>query len=590
MHPMFLNRSILQLATFGLAVLLAACSGEYEASSTPKPHAATATPGGTLYHGGPILTMAGDEPQYVEALVVEDGVIEFVGSLAEARASQGPFEEEHGLGGHTLLPGFFDPHGHVTNVGIQALSANLLPAPDGEGNSHDQLVSILRDWMDSDDGRLFVDTTGWVLGFGYDDSQLAEQQHPTADVLDQVSTELPVYIIHQSGHLGAMNHKALEVVGFDADTPDPQGGVIRHDEDGAPNGVVEENAHFAALFTIVGRFDEALDDLGLKRGQDLYASFGYTTAQDGRSLPSNTATLARAAEKGTLIIDVVAYPDIIANHEAIPSPWYGPTYTNHFRIAGYKLNLDGSPQGKTAWLTQCYFVNPPGQEGCYTGYPTMTDEEAAQHVADAMGRDIQILAHVNGDAAIDQLIQAVHRANEQFGKADRRPVGIHSQTIRNDQLDAYVEEGIFPALFPMHTFYWGDWHASSVLGPERAARISPTATALAKGLRFTTHHDAPVALPSSIRVLDATVNRTSRSGAVIGPDERVSPYVALKAMTIWPAYQHFEEASKGTLEAGKTADLVILDRDPLRVPVEELGSLRVLATISHGKTVFRAEP
>jgi predicted amidohydrolase YtcJ len=384
-----------------------------------------------------------------------------------------------------------------------------------------------------------------------------------------------------------MNSRAIELVGFNADTQDPEGGIIRRRDDGEPNGVLEEMAHFMVVFEVFGQFDKELQDIGLQRGQEIYASFGYTTAQDGRVLASNTEALERAAEHDSLLIDIVAYPDIAGHHDAIPSNYYGPEYTNKYRIGGYKINLDGSPQGKTAWLTECYYVNPAGQTGCYKGYATMSDEQVAAYVAEAMERDIQILAHVNGDAAIDQFIRAVRKANEALGRADRRPVGIHSQTIREDQLDDFLAEGIFPAFFPMHTFYWGDWHASSVLGPERAARISPTATAREKGLRFTTHHDAPVALPSSIRVLDATVNRVSRSGQVIGADERVSPYVALKAMTDWAAFQHFEEERKGTLTPGKVADFVILDRNPVEIPSGELADLRVVETIFRGESIYR---
>jgi predicted amidohydrolase YtcJ len=574
-----------RLSTCLLAVALgAACtSGERE----PAEAAQAGAVAGTLYHGGDILTMEGHAPEYAEAVVVDDGMISYVGPLAGARNMHGPFAEEVDLAGRTLLPGFIDPHGHVSNVGVQALSANLLPAPDGDGNSFDQLVEITRNWMKTDDGQLFMEKTGWVLGFGYDDSQLEEKEHPPAEVLDRISTEYPVYFIHQSGHLGAMNTRAIELVGFNADTQDPDGGIIRRRDNGEPSGVLEEMAHFMVVFEVFGQFDKELQDIGLQRGQEIYASFGYTTAQDGRVLASNTEALERASEQDSLLIDIVAYPDIAGHHDAIPSNYYGPEYTNKYRIGGYKINLDGSPQGKTAWLTECYYVNPAGQTGCYTGYPTMSDEQVAAYVAEAMERDIQILAHVNGDAAIDQFIRAVRKANEAFGRSDRRPVGIHSQTIREDQLDDFLAEGIFPAFFPMHTFYWGDWHASSVLGPERAARISPTWTAREKGLRFTTHHDAPVALPSSIRVLDATVNRMSRSGQVIGPDERVSPYVALKAMTDWAAFQHFEEDRKGTLTPGKVADFVILDRNPVEIPPGELADLRVVETVFRGETIYR---
>lgn len=206
----------------------------------------------------------------------------------------------------------------------------------------------------------------------------------------------------------------------------------------------------------------------------------------------------------------------------------------------------------------------------------------------AFSNDWQILTHANGDAAIDMLIDCVREATKQHRGGDRRPVLIHGQTCRLDQLPALKELGIVPSFFPMHTYYWGDWHRDEVLGPERASIISPCASARKLDMIFTTHHDAPVALPSSIRVLSATVTRVTRSGKVLGPSERVDPLTALKAMTIWAAQQHFEEDAKGSIEPGKRADFVILDQNPLSVPPEALADLKVVETIKEGRSIYRA--
>lgn len=250
------------------------------------------------------------------------------------------------------------------------------------------------------------------------------------------------------------------------------------------------------------------------------------------------------------------------------------------------MSLDGSPQGKTAWLSKPYKVPPEGQEQGYKGYATLKDDELQALVDTAYANNWQILAHANGDAAIQQYIEAVKKANEVYGNDDRRNVVIHAQTITETQLDDLVDEKIWPSFFPMHTFYWGDWHVQSVLGKERAYFISPTATALDKGLKFTSHHDAPVAFPNSIRVLAATVTRVSRSGEIIGPDQRVSPYVALKSLTEWAAYQHFEEDSKGTIKEGKLADFVILDKNPVKVDPMDLQGIQVMETIKEGKSIY----
>ncbi len=539
----------------------------------------------TVYFGGDILTMKGDSSEYVEAVVEREGKIIFTGSKADAMKRFEGKANKHDLKGKTMLPGFIDGHGHVFNVGLQALSANLLPAPDGKGDSVDAVKSLLNDWIANN--KEFIDKTGWIIGFGYDDSQL--DRYPTKEDLDEVSTEYPIIIIHQSGHLSVVNSKGLELAGYTAETKDPKGGKIRRvGASQVPNGVLEEIAHFMVLIKeFLPKMTTGLQDEMLLKGQKLYSEFGYTTAQEGRSTPDGTAAMVRASKKNELILDVVSYPDIISNRAAVTSKYYGKKYHNRYRVAGVKLNLDGSPQGKTAWLTHAYHKPPEGEGNDYHGYPSMSDEKAYEYVADAYINNWQIMSHCNGDAAIDQFLRVVAIANEEFGNVDRRTVIIHAQTAREDQVKRFVDEKIFPSFFPMHTFYWGDWHIKSVLGKERAFKISPTNTALKYGLKFTSHHDAPVALPSSIRVLSSTVTRLSRGGVVVGPDERVPTYIGLKALTEWAAYQHFEEDSKGTIEIGKESDFVILDKNPLKIDPLELENLQVMETIKNGKSIYK---
>jgi len=543
----------------------------------------------TIYSGGEIVTMEGDQPEYVEALVVRDGVIAYLGSRPGAQ-NRFPEAETFDLEGHTLLPGFVDGHGHIFQSGFLSLMANLYPDPDGPGVSFDSVVKSLQEWSSSADGSLVIGKLGWIIGNGYDDSRLAETEHPTAQVLDQVSTDRPVMIIHQSGHLASVNSKALELLGVTKETPDPPGGAIRRNPDGTPNGVLEEAAFFRAAFSAFGRPDAELNEASIARGQQQYAHWGYTTAQDGRSSNDNVAALNGAAEAGHLYIDIVAYPDIEFARTSVETGLaHGrANYAGHFRIGGAKLSLDGSPQGKTAWLTQPYLVPPQGKPADYAGYPAMSNERAAELVELAFRNRWQLLVHANGDAAIDQLIWAVGRALETNSYPDHRTVLIHGQTLRLNQIPWLKAYGILPSLFPMHTFYWGDWHKSSVLGNPRADFISPTRAVLDAGLTLTSHHDAPVTFPNSMRVLDATVNRVTRSGEILGPDQRLTPYEGLKALTIWAALQHFEENHKGSLKTGKLADLVVLDANPMNIDPRQIHSIQVLRTIKAGHTVWEA--
>jgi predicted amidohydrolase YtcJ len=493
-----------------------------------------------------------------------------------------------------MVPGFVDAHGHVVSAGIQAASANVLPMPDGQVNNFTQLTDALVDWSKTSTGAEFINKTGWLVGFGFDDSQLEEQVFPTAPTLTQVSPDKPVMIIHQSGHFGVFNQKALELAGISDCRKEIPGGSIRCQADGqTPNGVLEENAFFGALAVFQAEIDEDYNLELFRQGLQSFARFGYTTAQEGRAFESTLEVAETKAAQGPLPIDVALYVDFTAKDSLKQSAYYsgsgydGTGYKNGLRIAGLKLTIDGSPQGKTAWLSEPYFVPPEGQDKDYVGYAAMTAEQVDTEVMDAFANNRQVLVHCNGDAAIDRYLDAIEKAVQEYGLNDRRNVLIHGQTLRKDQIDRLKTLDVMPSLFPMHTFYWGEWHKSSVLGPERAAYISPTRDVLDAGLIFSSHHDAPVALPDSMRVLSATITRVTRSGEVLGPEQRVTPYEGLKAITIWPAFQHFEEKVKGSIEVGKQADFVILSANPLTVDPLTIADIKVLETINDGQTVFR---
>lgn len=551
--------------------------------------AAHAADADRIYVGGPILTM-NDKAPAAEAVAVKDGRIVAVGKKAAVmKAEQGKATVVTDLRGKTMIPGFVDAHGHIGGVAMQAVSANLLPPPDGPVQSIADLQRVMREFIAT---APMVKASGVAIGFDYDDSQLAEKRAPTRQELDAVSTDVAIMAIHQSGHLAAFNSKALAMGGITAETPNPSGGVIQREADGkTPNGVLEESALGMAFFKILPKPTPAQALAMLDAAQKIYMANGFTTVQDGKTDAGSLAMLMGAAKAGKLKIDVVSYADLVtlADSPLLRGPLMSRSYTDHFRIGGVKLTFDGSPQGKTAWFTQPYFVVPAGQKPDYAGYAAFPKPGEAQGWVDiAFKNNWQLLVHANGDAAIDQLISTAGVAEKAFPGPDRRTVLIHGQYLRADQIPELKALGIFPALFPMHTFYWGDWHRESVAGPKRAEFISPTGAVLKSGMKVSIHHDAPVTFPNSMRVLDSAVNRTTRSGHVLGPDQRLSPLDALKAMTIWPAYQHFEDKTKGSIETGKIADLVILDRNPLTVPRPTLKDIKVVETIKAGTTVYTA--
>jgi predicted amidohydrolase YtcJ len=524
-----------------------------------------------LYYNGDIITMKGNAPEYKEALIVKGEKIQFVGSKDEAMKVVGDNFKSIDLKGNTLLPGFIDGHAHFASFSAQAIGAKILPPPDAGAKDIPSLIEILKKWNTPENRAL----TGWIFGMGFDDSVLEEKRFPTKHDLDQVSTEYPIMIVHISGHFAVVNSKALKLLKINSTTKNPEGGIIRRENGTEPNGVLEELAAIPYMLKVLNPISKEAADHFFEAGQEMALSFGYTTAQEGRAM-ENHELLVAASQSDKLKLDVVSYVDYLFVDKFMNSKWNSSHYNNHYRIGGVKLTLDGSPQGRTAWRTLPYLIPPDGAKKGYLGYPAIPKDSSVIAIYDkAFKNNWQIHTHANGDAAMDQMIRTMKPVVAKYGNNNRRNVLIHGQYIREDQLDSFKDLDVIASLFPLHTFYWGDWH-KEIIGDSLANTISPTRTALNKGLKITIHTDAPVALPNLMRMIGISVDRKSRSGQIIGEKERLTPYEALQAITTWSAYQHFEEHQKGTLEVGKLADMIILDKNPLKASPSEIKEIKVL--------------
>jgi predicted amidohydrolase YtcJ len=537
-----------------------------------------------LYYNGDIITMQGNAPEYKEALIVKGEKIQFVGSKDEAMIVVGDNFKSIDLKGNTLLPGFIDGHAHFASFSAQAIGAKILPPPDAGAKDIPSLIEILKKWNTPENRAL----TGWIFGMGFDDSVLEEKRFPTKHDLDQVSTEYPIMIVHISGHFAVVNSKALKLLKINSTTKNPEGGIIRRENGTEPNGVLEELAAIPYMLKVLNPISKEAADHFFEAGQEMALSYGYTTAQEGRAM-ENHELLVAASQSDKLKLDVVSYVDYLFVDKFMNSKWNSSHYNNHYRIGGVKLTLDGSPQGRTAWRTLPYLIPPDGAKKGYLGYPAIPKDSSVIAIYDkAFKNNWQIHTHANGDAAMDQMIRTMKPVVAKYGNNNRRNVLIHGQYIREDQLDSFKDLDVIASLFPLHTFYWGDWH-KEIIGDSLANTISPTRTALNKGLKITIHTDAPVALPNLMRMIGISVDRKSRSGQIIGEKERLTPYEALQAITTWSAYQHFEEHQKGTLEVGKLADMIILDKNPLKASPSEIKEIKVLETIKDGVIVYRRQ-
>ena len=524
-----------------------------------------------------VILMTEKESAQPLSVAIKNKKIIWIGSHEDAKNIQG---EHVDFGNQAVLPGFIDAHGHASYLAFATQVANIASPPVGKINNIQDLQTELKNFI-QDSG---LQPGEWLMGLGYDDSLLAEQRHPTKDDLDEVSTEHPIYLIHVSAHLGAANSLGLSLANINSKTQDPPGGKIRRYENTLePNGVFEETAAYPLQQLAMSAYKDPIGSV--KKAMEIYARNGITTAQDGASSLETIGLMQAADAQNMIDIDVISYP-IGQNglDENLNALNFG-SYTGRVKVGGIKLILDGSPQGKTAYLTEPYYKPPHNESKSYKGYPLIPQTEVSEWVKKYADLNIPIMAHANGDAAADMLIKAVKNAEIE---SDHRTIMIHAQTVREDQLDLMKELEIIPSYFSTHTFYWGDWHRDSVFGVDRAMRISPTKSTLNRDMPFTVHNDAPVVPPDMIRLLWSSTNRITRSGKILGDQQKISTYDALKAMTLNAAYQHFEDDIKGSIEVGKLADLVVLSEDPLAMPAASLLNLKVIATYSHGKEIFKA--
>ncbi|MDA9633876.1 amidohydrolase [Pseudomonadota bacterium] len=525
-----------------------------------------------------VILMTGSREAQPLSIAVKDEKIIWIGSHNDAKYIQGKHID---FADQAVLPGFIDAHGHASYLAFATQVANIASPPVGKINNIEELKTELKKFIKDSN----LQPGEWIMGLGYDDSLLEEQRHPTKDDLDEVSTEHPIYLIHVSAHLGAANSFGLSLANISSETQDPAGGKIRRYKNSSePNGVFEETAAYPLQQLAMSAYKDPIGSV--KKAMDIYARNGITTAQDGASSPETIGLMQAADAQGMINLDIISYPigqnGLDQNLDTIN---FG-NYAGRLKIGGIKLILDGSPQGKTAYLTEPYYKPPHSESDSYKGYPLIPQSEVSKWVKQYADLNIPIMAHANGDAAADMLIEAVKDAEI---TSDHRTIMIHAQTVREDQLDQMKELRIIPSYFSTHTFYWGDWHRDSVFGVERAMRISPTKSSLDRNMPFTVHNDAPVVPPDMIRLLWSTTNRKTRSGKVLGEEQKISTYSALEAMTINAAYQHFEDDIKGTIEVGKQADLVVLSEDPLSIDPENLLKIRVIATYSKGIEIFDAK-
>lgn len=514
----------------------------------------------TMYTNGNIYTMEKQQPK-VEAVLTENDKILAAGKRKDLQTQA---ERIVDLEGKTLLPAFVDSHSHLAGVANGLLQVDL-----SEVVCFAEVKQKILDFIKMSG----LEKGKWILVKGINHGNLKEKQLPTKSFLDEITTEYPLVVQHTSGHSGVWNSAGLEELGITAQTQYPSGGRINFE-----TGILEEAAFIEMIQKVPMPSLQALSD-AFVQAQRLYASYGISTIQEGMFMAPLQGIYQMLYAEKKLFLDVVGYVDLLHDPALIDAfPKCKNQYNNHLKIGGYKVILDGSPQSKTAWTTKHY------DDGT-NGFGLLDDDKLFDLVAYAVKQKQQLLMHANGDAAIDQYLRVYAAVKEQFGDAVR-PVLIHGQMARIDQLQMMKQLGVTPSFFAAHVYHWGDLHYEQ-MGAQRASQISPLHSAMLYDIPFTLHQDAPVIPPNMMETVWCAVTRKTKQGKILGGFEKITPYDAIFALTYQSANQYGEENQKGSIKAGKQADFVILDKDPMQIEPEGLRDVGVFATIKNGNTIYQ---
>ena len=535
----------------------------------------------SVYFNGDILTMEGDKPQYVEAVVVKGKKIAYVGNMKDALNEAGNNAVMNDLKGQTLLPGFMDAWGHFTLIAQNTLSVNLGYFSNKPPHTTQELIARLKT-----EARPF---NGWIIGSEYADAFLADGPLTIAQ-LDAAFPNQPVFINNISTLTGIVNTAGLKKLGFTKATKVTQGMLPVDPKTRELTGELIGNPNLDATAKVFGKYSRDLMMETYRKAEKIYASNGYTTAQSYETTIQDISNMRQAVDRNVISLDLIALPtyDVVDQLLATNQHYPFGIYTKGdggFKVAGILVSTDGAPQLRLAYFTKPY-IDTTGFPKDWRGMAVASQGLVDKYAKLAYEKNIQYFGYSNGDAGIDMTLSGITKAIQEAGVTeDRRSVISHSFFVRDDQLDQYKTNKILPQFMPNHIWMYGDVYRQ-ILGNERADNMVPLNLAHAKGMQFGLHNDTPSSGPSALFTVWTAVNRKTYGGSTLGPDQRIDPYTALRGFTYVTAYQYKEEASKGSITAGKLADMVQLDRNPLKVDPMDIKDIQVVKTIKNGKDLY----
>jgi predicted amidohydrolase YtcJ len=582
----------------------------------------------TIFYGGPVITMTKDSKGNMvmaRAVAVRKGKIVAVGDEKSVRKNwEGPLTKPVNLGGHTLLPGFVEPHTHLT-LTVQSQPPFSVDCGSQKPDlSIDAVYALLKQELKRVRDLKLPPSDQWVVGTGFDPSRsdplFASLDAKTLD--DNVTSKFPVFVLNASGHIAYANTEALNRAGITGTTKTV--GVVM--KDGKPTGQLNETPAVRLVSDLLPppTYDALLAGAGKVIGQ--WAAAGVTTSTE---ISLGVATTVKTDWKlykdlvnrdpNQLLPSPIRFrvyldstqvepvnPDDpndrkLRTRDKLPEVFEPNTGDDWLNVLGVKFVTDGSTQGFTAFLNQPYLDpapsgNPPGWKGTFN-FPTSTGRTLTEVMRPFYERRWQLVAHANGDAALDQVLDAYEKISKGDPNRRERRLRIEHFTVTPPQhlgqiLKRVADLGATPGMTAGHLYFWGQVLDQKILGAERAGKIHPSNSLKASSIRFAYNSDSPVTKVEPLRYVQTEVTRVPQRTklvhpSILGADERISVDDALRAVTLDAAYQDFFDDKVGSLEEGKLADFVVLDCNPRAVEPSTIANIQVLATYLEGKIAFQ---
>lgn len=526
-----------------------------------------------VLRGGKIVTVDSQE-RIFESLAVKFGKILALGTDSDLAPLIGESTDVIDLQGKAVIPGLIDSHCHMASVGAsRELMADL---------SEEAGIRSIGDIQATLAKRAEKKAPGeWINGFQEDDSKLAEKRHPTRWDLDEASREHPIIISTVGGHFSIANSKAFDMAGVTKDTPDPVGGKFDVDpETGEKTGGLHETA--IEMIQPAGAVELSRQQSydGARKILTECAGVGLTCVYDTVDKPEIRAILdlKNAGElpiRMRMDVRIERFPELssLGIYRGLGDDWA--------RICGLKFFFDGAISARTAAVSEPYLDKPD-----FYGVFATTREIARETILAAYAEGYRVSAHANGDRAIEMCLDIIEEAQTKYPREDPRNRDIHCTVVNPDLVSRITKLGVLPTIFGPYVYYHGD-KLIPAFGEERLERMFAARSFLDAGVMISAHSDHPCAPYPPLMAIHGLANRTTKAGRPIGRSQKVTVMEALRLYTTHAAYQSFDEDRLGSLEEGKLADMVILGKDILTVPTEEIIDIPIETTIVGGRVAYQ---